>query len=199
MSGVKIYIAGVGGQGSLTFSRLLGEAALDAGLGVVVSEVHGMSQRGGVVESSVLIGDYESPLIGSGDADIVVAFEPAEALRAVSKMSAKTLVLVNSRKTIPFTVTLGAAAYPDLESAFETLRTLCEGLYVIDAAGLAAKAGSAMAVNMVLMGALAALGRLPIGTEGMRATLGEKQPARFRETNDAAFELGRRAIAHAAS
>ncbi len=199
MSGVKIYIAGVGGQGSLTFSRLLGEAALDAGLPVVVSEVHGMSQRGGVVESCVLIGDYESPLIGAGDADIVVAFEPAEALRAAAKMSAKTTVIVNATKTIPFTVTMGVAAYPDLDSSFETLRAMCAGLYVIDAADLAKKAGSAMAINMVLMGALAALGRLPIGTGSMRATLTEKQPPRFRETNDAAFDLGRRAILHVAS
>ena len=106
---LRVAVRGVGGQGSLTLSRLLGEAALLAGQNVVVSEVHGMSQRGGVVESSVLIGDVKSPLIGAQDADLLVAFESVEGLRAASYVSKKTVVIVNERKNVPFSVSMGRA------------------------------------------------------------------------------------------
>jgi indolepyruvate ferredoxin oxidoreductase beta subunit len=202
MSDLKIYIAGVGGQGSLTFSRLLGEAALAANLGVVVSEVHGMSQRGGVVESSVLIGDGQSPLIGAGDADVVVAFEPAEALRSADKISAKTAVLVNTRRTIPFTVTLGAATYPDVEPELETLRGVARSVLVFDASALAEQAGSAMAVNMVMMGALARVlreiapnGAPVLDDATLLSTVQSKTPPKFHASNERAFALGKEAVA----
>jgi indolepyruvate ferredoxin oxidoreductase, beta subunit len=191
---VKIFIAGVGGQGSLTLSRLLGEAALIDGKNPVVSEVHGMSQRGGVVESTVLIGDYKSPLIRQGDADLLVSFEPAEALRAAGFISRKTVVVVNRRKTVPFSVSLGMGIYPEEDVIFQRLKEISRSVFLFDAQALAEQAGSAMATNVVFMGALTATGLLPMSKEAMMRTVIEKTPARFREANLKAFALGLQAV-----
>ena len=186
----RIFITGVGGQGSLTASRLLGEAALSAGLPVTVSEVHGMSQRGGIVESCVLIGGAKSPLIGRGDADLLVAFEPVEALRALSYCSAKTLAVVNTRPIVPFSVALGQAAYPSLEEMLSPLRNLVKRLVAFDATTLAEQAGSAMAINAVLLGALAATGTLPMAEDLVRRTVVSSVPARIAASNERAFAAG---------
>lgn len=191
---VKVFIAGVGGQGSLTLSRLLGEAALLAGQNVVVSEVHGMSQRGGVVESSVLIGDVKSPLIGARDADLLVAFEPVEALRAASYVSKKTVVIVNERKNVPFSVSMGRASYPAVSEVLERLGLIAGKVHAFDAEKLAEEAGSALSTNVVLMGAIAGTGCLPVSTDQMLETLREKTPKKFLPTNLRAFDLGRKAL-----
>jgi indolepyruvate ferredoxin oxidoreductase, beta subunit len=194
MKGVKIFIAGVGGQGSLTLSRLLGEAALADGLNVVVSEVHGMSQRGGVVESTVLIGDYKSPLIRAGDADILVSFEPVEALRAAGYISEKTTAIVNACKTIPFSVSLGRGTYPEWDSIVRLLEGMTKATHLFDAQALAEKAGVSMAMNVVFLGALFATGLLPISREAFLRIVKEKTPGKFLDANLRAFELGMGAI-----
>ena len=111
----RIVNVGVGGQGNLLASNLLGKAALDAGLPVMVSEIHGMAQRGGVVESAVILGEALSPIVSNGEADIVVGFEPVETLRALTKANKDTLVLTSTRPLPPFTVAIGQAAYPDVD------------------------------------------------------------------------------------
>ncbi len=186
----RIYVCGVGGQGSLTASRLLGEAALADDLPVTVSEVHGMSQRGGIVESTVLIGGAKSPLIGRGDADALLAFEPMEALRARNFCSNNTVAVVNTRPIIPFTVALGQGKYPDADAMLEKIRGFTAKLHAFDATQLAENAGNAQAVNAVLMGAMAALKLLPIKEETLRRIVTQTVPEKFRATNEKAYELG---------
>ena len=192
--GVKIFIVGVGGQGSLTLSRLLGEAALVEGRNVVVSEVHGMSQRGGVVESTVLIGDFKSPLISAGDADILVSFEPVEALRAAAFISKKTVAVINERKTVPFSVSIGQGKYPEVDEIIRLVASMAKSVHRFDAQTLAEKAGSALAMNTIFMGALHATDLLPISRQSFQQTIKEKTPRRFVDSNLAAFELGVQAV-----
>ncbi len=191
----RIYVCGVGGQGSLTASRLLGEAALADDLPVTVSEVHGMSQRGGIVESTVLIGGAKSPLIGRGDADVLLAFEPMEALRARGFCSDKTVAVVNTRSIIPFTVTMGQGAYPDMDDIIEKIRKFTAKLHAFDATHIAEQAGNAQAVNAVLMGAMAGLKMLPIKEKTLHHIVTQTVPEKFRATNEKAYALGYEQVA----
>ncbi len=191
----RVYICGVGGQGSVTAGRLLGEAALAAGLPVTVSEVHGMSQRGGIVEGAVLIGGAISPLVGKGDADVLLAFEPLEALRALEYCSAKTTVIVNTRPIVPFSVSLGQGKYPELSEILSQLSALVKRVIAFDATELAERAGHAQAINAVLLGALAGSGVTPIDEETLRRIVTESVGKKFQETNAKAYALGCRALA----
>jgi indolepyruvate ferredoxin oxidoreductase beta subunit len=186
----RIFITGVGGQGSLTASRILGEAAMGAGYPVLVGEIHGMSQRGGVVESTVVIGDVRSPIIEDGTADLLVAFEPLEALRAARKANARTVMVVNTRMVVPTTVSRGQASYPSIEQGIQDLRQALAAVIAFDATELALSAGSAMATNMVLLGAAAQTGLLPLSPEELLAALVQRSPGRWRTINIRAFELG---------
>lgn len=191
----RVYICGVGGQGSLTASRLLGEAALAADLPVTVSEVHGMSQRGGIVESAVLIGGAKSPLIGKADADVLIAFEPLEALRALPYCSKTTVAIVNTRPIVPFTVSLGNGLYPDTEAMLDKIAAAVGRLVAFDATTMAEEAGNAMSINAVLLGALAGTGATPISFETLRHIVVETAPTKFRPTNERAFAAGVRVVA----
>ena len=190
----KIFITGVGGQGSITTTLIIGEAATAAGLKVISSEIHGMAQRGGIVETTVLVGDVSSPIIADGEADVILGFEPVETLRSVAKASKeRTLVLMNDRPLVPFTVSIGRETYPSVEDVKDRLRSAAAKLYAIDALELATRAGSAKALGAVMVGALAALEVIPIAREIWIAALLAKAPARFRDVNVAAFDAGLRA------
>ena len=115
---LRIFLTGVGGQGTLLASRLLGEAALAAGYNPMVSETHGMAQRGGIVVSTVVLGDLQSPLISPGEADIVLGFEALEAFRALDRCHAKTLVIANTATMVPYPVAIGQARYPSVAQMF---------------------------------------------------------------------------------
>ena len=115
MDTTRLIIVAVGGQGNLLASKVLGEAALLADVPVRMSEIHGMAQRGGVVESAIVFGDAKSTIISDGEADVLVGFEPSETLRAINKCSADTVVVTNLAPLPPFTVALGKSKYPDLE------------------------------------------------------------------------------------
>lgn len=196
---LKLYLIGVGGQGSLTAARLLGETALRQGLEAVVSEVHGMAQRGGVVETAVLLGGHRSPIIGRGGADLLLAFEPLEALRALGplqKVSPKSWVITNTHPIRPITVSLRLGEYPDLEEAFAAIEGRVRHLLKLDAAALAKEAGSPLALNMVMLGALAGTELLPFPARALERSIGEFAP-RWAEVNLRAFELGREAIRRA--
>ncbi len=186
---LKIYIVGVGGQGTLTAAKLLGETALEAGLPAVVSEVHGMAQRGGVVETSVLLGGYRGPIIGKGGADVILAFEPLEALRALPKASSETWLIVNTYRIKPITVALKLGEYPDLEEALAVAEAKVAQLLRLNATELAKQAGAALATNMVMLGALAATGLLPFPSEVLLTKIIEFAP-RLREVNEKAYLLG---------
>jgi len=152
----KIHLIGIGGQGTIKASTIIGEAAMGKGLNVVMSEVHGMAQRGGTVITELKIGEVQSPLIKEGAADLLIAFEPAEALRSLNKVGRDSFVIVNSSPVIPFTVSLGISEYPELSSVFEELKTKIKNLLIIDAHKIAKKSGSIISENMVLLGAAAA-------------------------------------------
>jgi len=186
----KIQLIGVGGQGTIKASTIIGEAAMKKGLNVVMSEVHGMAQRGGTVVTEFKIGEAHSPLIEEGAADLMIAFEPAEALRALNKINQKSFVIVNSSPIVPFTVSLGISEYPELSSVFEELRTKINNLLVIDAQKIAKEAGSIISENMVLLGAVVATPNFPIEKDLVIRSMKENLPPKSIKTNLKAFEMG---------
>jgi indolepyruvate ferredoxin oxidoreductase beta subunit len=190
MKRMRLLFTGVGGQGTLLASRLLGEAAMAEGIDVRVSEVHGMAQRGGIVESTVMLGGLESPLISEGEADVLVGFEPLETLRALSRCSRRTTVVTNTVPVVPFTVKLGQAEYPDIEHWIAFMRSAYDRVYACDAQALAKDAGTSKAVNIVLLGTLIGAGVLPLTPERMRQTIRDKVKPRFVDANLKAFDLG---------
>jgi indolepyruvate ferredoxin oxidoreductase, beta subunit len=187
---LRILLTGVGGQGTLLASRLLGEAALAAGYNPMVSETHGMAQRGGIVVSTVILGDLKSPLISPGEADIVLGFEALEAFRALDRCHAGSLVIANTATLVPYPVAIGQAQYPSVERMFIRLAEQVGALLAFDAGALARQAGSPLAVNMVLLGALAATESLPISAQDLLAVIRTGTKEKFLASNLQAFDLG---------
>lgn len=193
MNSINIIIAGVGGQGTILASRVLAQAALNAGLEAKTSETIGMAQREGSVQSHVRIGDANcGPLIGKQQADIILGFEPAEAQRACNLLKPSGIGLVNIHPVFPVTVALGSSVYP-LEQIKMYLQNLPVRIWFIDGFELAKEAGNIKTVNAVMLGALAATGRLPVTKEQVREAMLELVPAKFWEINQRAFELGSQA------
>lgn len=191
---LKIYLVGVGGQGTLTAAWLLGSTALSSGIEAVVSEVHGMAQRGGVVETSVLLGGFSGPIIGVGAADVLLAFEPLEALRALPKASPDSWIITNTHQIKPITVALRLGEYPDIEGSLAELEGRVAHLIRLEATALAKEAGSLIATNMVMLGALAATGLLPFPPEALEEAIEGFHP-RLAAVNLKAYRLGREAAA----
>jgi len=187
---MRIFFTGVGGQGTLLATRLVGEAALEQGLPVSMSEIHGMAQRGGVVESSVVMGEVSSPTIPDGEADILMAFEPLEAARALPKCHSKTLAVTSIVPIVPFTVATGQSTYPPLESLFEAVEKQVARFVKVDATELSRKAGSDRAGNIVMVGVLAGLGWVPIDRPHWEEALRKTLPPKILEVNLKAFQLG---------
>ena len=185
-----IYIAGVGGQGSLTASRILGEAATRADLNVLVGEIHGMAQRGGVVESTVLIGDVHGPIIDDHGADVLLGFEPVETVRALAKAGPETLVITSTRPIVPATLSLQGDNYPDVDALLDRVRESTRKVVSLDAAAMAQQAGSAQAVNTVLLGVLAGCADLPFTSDLLRETILEYVPRKALDVNKVAFAMG---------
>ncbi len=182
----SIMIVGVGGQGTLLASRILGNAVISQGYDVKVSEVHGMSQRGGSVVTYVRYGEkVNSPIIDKGGADMILAFELLEAKRALQFLKADGKIIVNAQQIDPMPVIIGACEYPsDLE---DDLRKNADTT-VVDALSLAKQAGNQKAVNVVLIGVMAKNWDIPyeVWTDTIKNTVPEK----FLEVNLKAFELG---------
>ncbi|MFO7991648.1 MAG: indolepyruvate ferredoxin oxidoreductase subunit beta [Thermoplasmata archaeon] len=191
MTSVNLEIVGVGGQGILTSSKVIGNAALTKELDVFMSEVHGMAQRGGVVVTTVKIGEkVYSPLIGDGEADVVLGFEPVETYRAIEKASKKTWVITNTSPIVPFTVSVGKESYPSIDELLESLEGMTDKLIKIDAEMLAKEAGAAITQNIVLVGALTATGVLPMSKDEMLEAVIESVPDKFEDINEKAFLKG---------
>ncbi len=185
-STTNIMIVGVGGQGTLLASRILGNAVIRMGYDVKVSEVHGMSQRGGSVVTYVKYGErVHSPIIDNGEADIILAFELLEAYRALPALKKGGRMIVNDQRINPMPVITGAAAYPD--DIKEKLKASVK-LTAVDALSLAKEAGSLKAVNVVLIGLMAKNTNIPY--EDWIATVKETVPPKFLDINLRAFELG---------
>ena len=182
----SFVIVGVGGQGTLLASRILGALAGEMGQDVKVSEVHGMAQRGGNVITHVRIGDgVHSPLVEPGGADYLLAFEQLEALRALPYLKKDGTLIANTQRIAPMPVITGAAIYP--EDALTKLSAACRA-HALDALALAHRAGDARAVNLVLLGALCRL----TGTDRAlwRKAIEQSVPEKFLSVNLTAFELG---------
>ena len=188
MSNVKsVMIVGVGGQGTLLASRVLGSAMLSQGVEVKVSEGHGMSQRGGSVVTYVRYGDkVYSPIIAQGEADVLLAFEALEAARYLPWLKPEGTVVVNTQQMDPMPVVTGVAEYP--KDILGKVREQGVKVVALDALGMAEEAGSSKAVNVVLIGAMAK--KLDLPKEVWIDTIKETVPSKFIDMNLKAFELG---------
>jgi len=183
----NIMIVGVGGQGTLLASKILGSVLLDKGYDVKVSEVHGMSQRGGSVVTYVRYGEQVfSPVICEGEAELLLSFEQLETARWLPFLKKGGKIMVNRQVINPMPVITGAAAYP--EGLFEKIRGKGVDLIEIDALSLALQAGNSKAVNVVLLGLLAS--KMDIEKESFIKALHENVPPKFIDLNLKAFELG---------
>ena len=189
MSKSNILIVGVGGQGTLMASVLLGNLALDKGYDVKLSEVHGMAQRGGSVVTHVKISEdiVNSPLIEQGDADIIIAFEELEAYRWLPYLKKGGTMYVNTQQILPMPVIMGQAEYPD--NIMETLEKQAGKVKAFDALEIAERCGSIKAVNVVLLGA--ASRDLPFDEAAWVKVIEENVKPKFVELNKNAFEEGR--------
>ena len=186
----SIMIVGVGGQGSLLASRLLGNVLLAQGYDVKVSEVHGMSQRGGSVVTYVKYGDkVYSPVVEKGEADAVISFEMLEAARCLPYLKKGGHLITSTQQIDPMPVITGAAQYP--EGLAGKIKAAGVDLVAVDALALAEQAGTAKASNVVLMGVFASLTDFP--EELWQSALEQCVPPKFLELNKKAFELGKNA------
>ena len=186
----NIMIVGVGGQGSLLASKMLGQLLLSQGYDVKVSEVHGMSQRGGSVVTYVRYGEkVYSPVIDKGTADYIISFEKLEAARWVPYLKKGGKIILSNQQIDPMPVIIGAAQYP--ENLVEKMKAAGADVDAIDALDLALEAGSSKAVNLVLMGRLSKY--FDATEEAWMAALEACVPPKFLELNKKAFELGREA------
>ena len=184
----NVMIVGVGGQGSLLASKLLGHLLLTQGYDVKVSEVHGMSQRGGSVVTYVRYGDkVASPVIDQGEADFIVSFELLEAARWLSYLKPDGQIVTNTQQMDPMPVITGAAKYP--EDLVEKMKAAGAKVDAMDCLSLAEEAGSSKAVNLVLMGRLSKYFGLP--DEAWQEAIEAVVPEKFLELNKRAFSLGR--------
>lgn len=190
MKPYNIYICGVGGQGIIKTSIVIGEAAMKSGMSVVMSEVHGMAQRGGVVSTELKIGDSKSSIIENGSADLLIAFEPMEALRAVSKASKDTHVIVNTSPIMPFNIIGSEVPYPEVSDILDELRSKVKEVFALDAEKAAKDAGHILSLNMVMLGGAAAVSEFRVDKEAILGSMQENLPEKSMETNLKAFEKG---------
>ena len=194
----NVLIAGVGGQGVILMSELLGNAAVKDGLRVRGSEVLGMAVRGGSVFSSIRMGsEVYGPLPPLGKCDIIVALEPSEALQNITFLSKSSMVILNTAIVIPFTVSLGQSKYPSLEAMLEKLGKASSKIIKLDASQLAREAGNLLTTNIVMLGALFGTNQLPIKIETVKESIEERFPTKVIPVNFKAFDLGYQACQEA--
>ena len=190
----KLLVAGVGGQGSLTITGLIGNSAMAAGLEVMVGQLHGMAQRGGAVSSTLVIGQANTSIIGTGEADVVVGLEPLEVMRALPQISSKTKVLLSNNKVMPFPMAFRGMAYPPLREISDRIRKFTDQIYEIDSLSLIKKIGSFQSLNFIMLGALTALDVLPFEERFLWETLKNRLKPELLELNQKAFVLGKEAV-----
>ena len=208
--GWRIVIAGTGGQGVVTAARLLCECFAERGHEVVSGQLHGMAQRGGAVQSSVIIDGGISPIISSGRADFVVGLEPVETVRALPLMSSQTTVYMNTTPVIPFVLAQravreeGGGEYPEIAELVRCVRAVTDNLFSVAPgscrwahrleAGTTAEAGFSAALNMVMLGCLLGSGALPCTAEAFSDFVAARSPGALREANVRAFRMGVEAV-----
>lgn len=195
-SGWRIVFAGTGGQGVITAARLLTSFFAHRGNQVVSGQLHGMAQRGGAVQASVMIDCGMSPVIPAGAADCVVGFEPVETVRSLPYMSARTIVFMNTTPIVPYVITQqavrgqGNGGYPSQDVLQQYVRDVTTKLYSFDATALARSTGLVRTLNIVMVGCLFGSGILPATAEEFAETVMTKVPSRVAQENDRAFQCG---------
>jgi len=182
----NIILCGVGGQGTILASKLIASAAMSRGIAVKTAETIGMAQRGGSVFSHVRLGDANCPLMARGTADLIIAFEPAEAVRQLPFLKPDGCVVVSTRPVVPVSAMTGGPAY-DLESILAHLRKKVENLVEVDADQAAADLGSAKCLNVVLLGAAARAGELGLSTDDLLAAIRQRLPEKLWDLNERAL------------
>ncbi len=190
-----ILISGVGGQGTVLASRLIAAAAIRQGSFARTSETIGMSQRGGCVVSHVRINSEKaSSIIPLSGADMLIAFELSEAARSLPRLRKEGCCIVNTQVIKPVSASLGTSRY-DIDEITAFIKNNISEAYFIDGYEIARQAGNVKAVNVVLLGAATAVGKMPYGREAMLEAIVENVPQKFRELNEKAFELGYGSVA----
>ena len=190
----SIYISGVGGQGIIKTSVIIGEAAMLEGYDVVMSEIHGMSQRGGSVSTELKIGNFKSSIVEEGKADLILAFEPIEVLRGLNKANKDTTLIFNTFPIVPSTLTQTGETYPEIDDIVKNLKDNFDSVYPIEGNGLAVDAGSILSLNMVLLGACVANDDFPLSKETVETAMKNNLAPKFHEMNLKAIENGYNAI-----
>ena len=190
MSSLNVFFAGVGGQGIITGASIIARAAVSRGMNAVMSEVHGMAQRGGSVVCELRLGDVRSPMIPAGDVDIIIGFEPVETMRSLPRGNRGTVIITETRAIIPVTVSLGGVSYPTVEDMLTYLRSQVRAVYAVPAAAMAEKIGLPQAANVVLLGAAMGTGMIPLDLADIRETLGRTMPPKALDANIRALQEG---------
>ncbi len=191
----NVLIAGVGGTGVLTIAHILGSSALSAGLRVVQSELHGMSQRGGSVSTHLRMGTHVySPTFPEGTGDLLIGMEPIEALRNIKSVRSTGAVIFNNYKILPLSLSILKKDYPSLELVVQQMKHFCQNVYSVDAITLAKELGASIVANIVLLGAAMAKGSIPIKSETVIEEIKNTVPERFIDLNVQAFQAGIKAV-----
>ncbi|MEA3559521.1 MAG: indolepyruvate oxidoreductase subunit beta [Candidatus Thermoplasmatota archaeon] len=185
-----IQIVGVGGQGALTVSKIIGNAAISKDMRIIVSEVHGMAQRGGVVQTTIRLGDTISPLPFEQDVTVLVGFEPLEVYRSRHQLTNETVVVISTDPIRPTTVSSGGAKYPDVDAIIKDLQSKMKCVFPLSAKEMAQKAGNVKTTNVVLLGALVGTEAIPFSFEEVKEAVKASVPQKVLEANLKAFELG---------
>lgn len=193
---IRIFMTGVGGQGTLTATTLLAKTVLSQGLPVTSGEIHGMAQRGGVVESTVLIG-CKSPKIGPGEADILLGFEPMETLRALPYLKPGGAVFSSTEFMPPLSVAMGKQESVTLDEVKAKVAACTDNAHYLPCQSLGLEAGAVQSGNVALLAAMCAGGALPFGPEALEAAMRVNLPARILDVNLKALELGVAAVRNA--
>jgi indolepyruvate ferredoxin oxidoreductase beta subunit len=186
----QIFLAGVGGQGILSVTDILCNAAVEMGFTMRGSETHGMSQRGGSVFSNVRIGDVHSPLIMERTADILIGFEPSETLRYAKFVKSKGHILSNTRPIPSPSFILSKSDYPELKLILSALKSYSSFVISLDATQLASELGKPIVQNIIMLGVLSAVPELPLTDDALKTALKRQFKEQFYDLNLKAYELG---------
>lgn len=197
---LDVIIAGVGGQGSILVSHIIGSAVIRTAqskgecMKVKVGETYGATMRGGAVSSHIRIGGI-APLTREDGGDIIVGLEPLESLRVgIRYLSPNGISIINTTPVLPYDIKLGRVKYPNIEEILSALKEIGNKVYSFNATKLAIRAGSFRSMNIVMIGALFSLKKIPVNKEILLRTITESVPLNMREINKRAFEVGIQAI-----
>lgn len=190
----NIYICGVGGQGIIKTSVVIGEAAMNQGYEVAMSEIHGMSQRGGSVSTELRIGNYKSSIVENGKSNMILGFEPIETIRGLNKANQDTKIVFNIVPLIPSTISQTKEKYPKIDTIIKALNKHYNNVHPVNGNQLAENAGSILSLNMVLLGALTADKEFILSKKSIIDAMKDNLKPKFHEMNIKAIENGYNAI-----